>query len=246
MSAAGPLREPPVRALYVEDDPVALQYVRSALSRRGFVVDTAREMSDGLTHAREGQHDVIIIDVMLPDGDGFDLLRALRDAGIDTPVLFLSARGEVADRLRGFDLGADDYLTKPFAMAELEARARAILRRRAGTRRGSGLRAFDLELDPEAHSVLRGGRRIDLPPKQYALLELLLENYGRVVRRRAIVERVWEGSEPRSNVLAVQVSALRRAVDHGFEPKLIHTVAGVGYMLEDRSRPVSLEAGSHG
>jgi two-component system copper resistance phosphate regulon response regulator CusR len=225
---------PRLRILCVEDDPLALQYLRTALSSRGFVVDTARRLREGLARAREGQHDALILDVSLPDGEGFELLRQLRGSGIETPVLFLSARDQISYRLRGFELGADDYLTKPFALAELVARTRAIVRRRGQPGLPEGLRAVDLHLDPGSTSVTRGGRSIVLPPRQYALLELLVEHYGEVVARDTIIARIWKGHVPRSNVLAVQISALRRAIDHGFRPRLIHTVSGVGYVIEDR------------
>lgn len=224
-----------MKVLYVEDDPIALEYIEKGLKRHGFVVDVARDAAAGLERALTGDYDVLILDVMLPDRDGFDLLRSVRKAGIQTPALFLSARGAVQDRTRGLDLGADDYLCKPFAFAELLSRIRAITRRRLGEPIDGRLCLGGLVLDVRKHKVWRREQAIDLTPKQFALLEYLLRNAGYAVSRSMIIEKVWGyGFEARSNALDVQINYLRKKIDESFHPRLIHTVKGVGYILEDR------------
>jgi two-component system copper resistance phosphate regulon response regulator CusR len=224
-----------MRILLVEDDPVTQDFVSRGLSRSGFSVDTARGASEGQHLARQGVHDVIVLDVMLPDGDGFSLLETLRKEGTRTPVLFLTARGDVRERLRGFELGADDYLPKPFAFAELVARLRAVALRRRDEHPAEPLRAADLLLDPRRRHVERGGCPIHLAPKEFALLEVLLRNRGVVLTRSMLVEKVWGPAfETRSNLVDVHIRALRGKIDAGFEPKLVHTVWGVGYVFEPR------------
>jgi two-component system copper resistance phosphate regulon response regulator CusR len=224
-----------MRILLVEDDPVTQDFVSRGLSRSGFSVDTARGAREGHRLARHGSHDVIVLDVMLPDGDGFSLLETLRQEGMRTPVLFLTARGDVRERLRGFELGADDYLPKPFAFAELVARLRAVALRRRDEHPAEPLRAADLLLDPRRRHVERGGSPIHLAPKEFALLEVLLRNRGVVLTRSMLVEKVWGPAfETRSNLVDVHIRALRGKIDAGFEPKLVHTVWGVGYVLEPR------------
>lgn len=222
-----------MKVLYVEDDPAARKFVEKGLGRKGFEVSTADSIAAGVARARSGEFDALIIDVSLPDGDGFELLRQLRAAGVQTPALFLSARGAVSERLRGFETGADDYVPKPFALDELAARTRAIVRR--GSRQAAEiLRVADLEMNLTAHKVSRGGRPIELPLKQYVLLELLLRNRGQVVPRRAIIERLWAGQPtPRDNALNVQASCLRKQLEAPGELPLIHTVRGVGYLLDE-------------
>jgi DNA-binding response OmpR family regulator len=225
-----------MKVLYVEDDDISRDYVQQGLTRHGLVVDVARNGTIGLEHAKTGAYDVIVLDVMLPDFDGFELLRCLRSAGIDTPTIFLSARGEVGDRIQGLDLGADDYLPKPFAFAELLLRIRSLARRRLGDPIHQRLRVADLELDLGGHKVRRGDTVIDLSPRQFALLEYLMRNSGFAVTRSMIIEKVWGyGFETRSNAIDVQISYLRNKIDADFEPRLIHTIKGVGYILEDRS-----------
>lgn len=198
-------------------------------------MDLATTVRTGTERALAGSYDALILDVVLPDGSGYDLLRVLREAACSTPALFLSARAEVADRVRGLRLGADDYLPKPFALEELAARLDAICRRASEESRPARLKVADLSFDPMSGSVHRGQRRIDLTPKQLALLDLLMRNAGRVVSRETILERVWnEEAELRSNAVTVQVCYLRRRIDEGFEPKLIHTKPGLGYVLEAR------------
>lgn len=226
-----------VKVLYIEDDPVAREFVERGLRDRGFAVDIAKDSTQGFERALAGGYDLLILDVMLPDGDGFDLLRRLRSTGVDSPALFLSARGEVQDRIRGLDIGADDYLPKPFAFGELVSRIRAIARRRYDEPTDGCLRTADLELDITRHRVTRAGRSIELTPRQFGLLEYLLRNEGFPVTRSMIIERVWGyGFESRSNAIDVQINYLRKKIDREFRPKLIHTVKGVGYVLEDRDR----------
>lgn len=222
-----------MKILYVEDDPVAREFVERGLLARGFSVDLASDVASGSERAFSSEYDLLILDVTLPDGDGFDLLRMLRDAEVKTPTLFLSARSEVHDRIRGLDIGADDYLSKPFAFEELVSRIRAIARRRSNDPPDGRLALADLEMDTARHKVWRGGRLVELTPKQFALLEYLLRNTGFPLSREMIIERVWGyGFEAKSNAIDVQVNYLRKRIDRDFEPKLIHTVKGVGYVLE--------------
>jgi two-component system copper resistance phosphate regulon response regulator CusR len=226
-----------MKVLYVEDDPAARMYVDAGLARKGVAVDTASGAEAGFQRARASDYDVLIIDVTLPDGDGFELLRRLRADGVETPAVFLTAHGKVSDRLRGFGTGADDYLAKPFAMAELVARIRAIARR---TQRATAevVRVADLEVDVTARKVSRAGRVIELPPTQYAFLEILALRKGRVVTRHAIIAHAWAHEPaPSANAVNVQASLLRRRVDEGFATRLIHTVPRVGYVLEERASP---------
>jgi len=227
-----------MRLLYVEDDAVAREYVGRGLRHRGFEVESASDGRSGLALALEGRFELLILDVMLPGLDGFSLLRKLRAAAVDSAVLFLSARGAVEDRIRGLDLGADDYLPKPFAFAELISRIQAIGRRRQAEPTEKVLRAADLELDALRRTAARAGRRLELTRKQFEILELLLRNQGCVLTRSMILERVWgHGVETRSNAIDVHVNGIRARVDAGHERKLIHTVHGVGYVLEDRAPP---------
>jgi two-component system copper resistance phosphate regulon response regulator CusR len=225
-----------MKILFVEDDVTTRQFIEKGLARHGFVVDVAADGRAGIERGLAGAYDLLILDVMLPDRDGFEVLARLRYAGVATPVLFLSARGEVSDRVRGLDLGADDYLVKPFAFAELLARIRAIVRRRHDEPADGLLQLADLSLDTRRFEVRRGEKRIDLSPRQFAILQCLLRNQGYPVSRSMIIEKVWGyGFETSSNPIDVHITALRRKIDQDFEPKLLHTVRGVGYVLEDRS-----------
>jgi DNA-binding response OmpR family regulator len=224
-----------MNVLYVEDDLEAQAFVGRALRESGFVVDTAADGQLGLERALETDYDVVILDLSLPGKDGFEVLRRMRAAGVASPVLFLTAHAEVERRIEGLNLGADDYLAKPFAFAELLARIRAVARRK---RPGASERfqVGDLELDSERHAVSRAGHRIHLTPKEFQLLEYLMANAGYVTSRTMIAEKVWGyGFESYSNAIDVHVNSLRKKVDRDFEPKLIHTVKGLGYVLEDRS-----------
>lgn len=224
-----------MKILYVEDDPTARQYIQKGLREHGHVVDVAADGADGLERALGGAYDLVILDVMLPELDGFEVLRRMRSAGVRTPVLFLSARGEVPDRVRGLNLGADDYLTKPFAFAELLARVQALGRRHGGEPEDGMLRLADLELDTRRRIARRGGERIELTAKECALLEYFLRNPGQVLSRTMITERLWGYSfDSYSNVIDVHIAHLRKKIDRAHEGKLLHTVKGVGYVLEDR------------
>jgi len=224
-----------MKILYVEDDRTARQYIHKGLSESGFAVDVAEDGERGLELAASGAYDLLVLDVMLPERDGFELLRQLREDGIATPALFLSARGEVADRIRGLNLGADDYLAKPFAFAELVARIRAIGRRASAESDQGRIEIADVVLDLPRHRVLRGEREIELTPKEFQIFEFLLRNAGQVVSRTMILERVWGyGFDPYSNLIDVHMNRLRRKIDRGFPMRLIHTLKGVGYILEPR------------
>jgi two-component system copper resistance phosphate regulon response regulator CusR len=224
-----------VKVLVIEDEGKTAGYLRKGLTENGFVVDVAANGRDGLHLAGTGLFDVVILDVMLPERDGWSVLTALRQAGVRTPVLLLTARDAVADRVKGLELGADDYLVKPFAFAELLARIRTVLRR-GPARQPDMVAVGDLEIDLVRHRATRAGQRLDLTPKEFSLLSLLARRQGEVLTRTLIAEQVWDmtfGAD--SNVVDVHVRRLRTKVDSPFERKLIHTVRGVGYVLEDRS-----------
>lgn len=230
-----------MRILYVEDDPTAVEYIARGLSEQGYKVDVATDGAQGLERALEVEYDLLVLDVMLPGLDGFDILRELRQRDVQCPAIFLSARGEVEDRVTGLDLGADDYLKKPFAFSELLARIRAVTRRRASLPLDGVCRVADLEFDARRRRVTRGGGPIDLTPKEFVLLERLLESEGTPLSRKMIIEEVWgHDFDAYSNVIDVHINHLRRKIDQGHDPKLIHTVKNVGYVLEDRG-PASAE-----
>ncbi|MEE2665950.1 MAG: response regulator transcription factor [Myxococcota bacterium] len=223
-----------MRLLYVEDDLEARSYVCGALEETGIEVDVAGDGRLGLTKVLEGDYDVAVLDVMLPELSGFEMVKHLRAARVDIPVLFLTAQGEVSQRIEGLNLGADDYLSKPFAFAELVARIHAISRRRIVPE--TILRTANLSIDPERRAVYRDELRIELTPKEFKLLEYMMRNAGSTVSRSMITERVWGyGFESYSNSIDVHVNHLRRKVDRNYSPRLIHTVKGVGYILEDRT-----------
>ena len=220
-----------MRVLVVEDDPELAAVLESGLSEHGFQVVRESTFAAGRSRAMLGAFDVIVLDVMLPGGSGFDLCRALRERNVGTPVLMLTARDTVDDRVRGLDSGADDYLTKPFAFRELVARLHA-LARRPPTPLPEVTTIADLEVDLRAHRVRRGGRDIELTAKEFALLEFFLRHAGQVVDRAAITAHVWdENHDPFTNVLEVLVRRLRRKIDDGYDVKLIHTLRGAGYRL---------------
>jgi two-component system OmpR family response regulator len=227
-----------VKILYVEDDAGAREYIQKGLAENGFVADVAADGDSGLERAVGGSYDLVILDVMLPGRDGLSVLKELRERGVDTPVLFLSARGEASDRIKGLNLGADDYLPKPFAFAELLARIRAVARRRLGEPLDGRIQVEDLTLDVQRHTVERSGRAIDLTPKEFSLLEYLMRNADQVVSRAMITEKVWGYNfDSYSNLIDVHINHLRKKMDRDFKPKLIHTVKGVGYYLGRRDRP---------
>jgi two-component system, OmpR family, copper resistance phosphate regulon response regulator CusR len=222
-----------MRVLLVEDDPELAAVVGSGLAEEGFQLAQAATYEAAQSRAVLGAYDVIVLDVMLPGGSGFDLCRALRSRGIGTPVLMLTARDAVDDRVRGLDSGADDYLTKPFAFRELVARIRALARRRP-TPLPDVMRVADLEVDLRSRRVTRGGHPIELTAKEFALLELFVRHRGEVVDREMITAHVWdENHDPFTNVLEVLVRRLRRKIDDPFSAKLIHTLRGAGYRLSE-------------
>ena len=222
-----------MRLLIVEDDRKTAEYLKQGLSENDYVVDTAFNGVDGAHLATTGGYDLVILDVMLPGHDGWQVLEILRKQS-GTPVLFLTARDRVEDRVKGLELGADDYLVKPFAFSELLARIRTLLRR-GQHREPEVLRVGDLELDAIRRRVLRDGRRIDLTAKEFALLHLLMRRHGEVLSRAVIADQVWDMNfDSDTNVVDVAVRRLRAKVDDPFEAKLIHTVRGAGYVLESR------------
>jgi two-component system copper resistance phosphate regulon response regulator CusR len=222
-----------MKILIVEDEKKTGDYLRQGLREAGFTVELASNGPDGLHLALEGQPDLIVLDVMLPGLDGWKVLETLRRGGRGMPVLFLTARDQVDDRVKGLELGADDYLVKPFAFSELLARCRTLLRRGRGGAEPTTLQAADLELDLLRRRVVRGGQRIDLTAKEFALLELLMRRRGEVLPRSLIASQVWDMNfDSDTNVIEVAVRRLRAKVDDGFEPKLIQTVRGMGYVLE--------------
>lgn len=220
-----------MRVLLVEDDQELGQVLSTGLSEEGFHVVHETAFAAGQSRAVLGKFDVIVLDVMLPGGSGLELCRSLRDRRIDTPVMMLTARDAVDDRVHGLDCGADDYVTKPFAMRELVARLHALTRRRP-TLMPELVRVADLEVELRARRVHRGGRPIELTAKEFALLEFLILHRGEVVDRAGITAHVWdENHDPFTNVLEVLVRRLRRKIDDGFEVKLIRTLRGAGYRL---------------
>jgi len=220
-----------MRVLLVEDDPEVASVIAEGLSEWGMSVAREATFAAGRSRALISPFDVIILDVMLPGGDGFELCRSLRQRGVPSPVLMLTARDAVDDRVRGLEAGADDYLTKPFAFRELVARVRA-LARRPPTTLAETIVIADLAVDLPAHRVRRGSREIELTAKEFALLECLVRHRGRVVDRATITAHVWDDNhDPFTNVLEVLVRRLRRKIDDGFDVKLIHTLRGAGYRL---------------
>ena len=221
-----------MKILIVEDEAKTGNYLKQGLTEAGFVADIARDGMDGVHLALTEMYDLVVLDVMLPGLDGWRVLQEIRRAGRELPVLFLTARDHVEDRVRGLDLGADDYLVKPFAFSELLARVRTLLRR-GKAMEIEVLRAADLELDLRRRRVTRAGKRIDLTAKEFALLELLLRRQGEVLPRSLIASQVWDMNfDSDTNVIEVAVRRLRSKVDDEFEPKLIKTVRGMGYVIE--------------
>lgn len=222
-----------MRLLVVEDETKTGNYIRQGLSEAGFVVELVRNGLDGYHLAMTESFDLIILDVMLPDVDGWRIMQSYRDAGHQTPVLFLTARDSVDDRVKGLELGADDYLVKPFAFAELLARIRTLLRRRSMASPAEQIQVADLTLDLLKHRVSRAGKKILLTQKEFSLLELLARRPGEVLPRSLIASQVWDMNfDSDTNVIDVAIRRLRAKIDDNFQPKLIHTVRGMGYKMD--------------
>jgi two-component system, OmpR family, response regulator len=222
-----------MRVLMVEDDAVIADFVRTGLAEAGFAVDIATDGERGVDMAVTGAYDAAIVDLMLPRLDGLALIDRIRARGLHTPVLILSARRSVDDRVKGLQAGGDDYLTKPFAFAELLARLHALIRRSTGQTEPTTLSLGDLTLDLLSRRAERAGALIDLRPREFSLLEYLLRNQGRVLTKTMILSHVWGYNfDPGTNVVDVLVSRLREKIDRDFEPKLLQTVRGVGYVLK--------------
>jgi two-component system copper resistance phosphate regulon response regulator CusR len=223
-----------VRILIVEDEPKTSAYLSKGLGEHGFVVDSVNRGDEGLHHALTLDFDLVILDVTLPMVDGWSILRAMRRAGREVPVLFLTARDAIEDRVKGLELGADDYLVKPFAFSELLARVRSILRR-SPARQAETIRVADLQIDVARNRAERAGRRLELTPKEFGLLALLARRSGEVLSRTLIAEQVWDMNfDSDTNVVDVHIRRLRAKVDDPFEKKLIQTVRGKGYVVEER------------
>ena len=223
-----------MRILIIEDEKKTAAFLNKGLSESGFIVDTEENGEQGLLLTLGKDYDLIILDVMLPDRDGWSILSTLRQAGKKMPVLFLSARDAVQDRVKGLELGADDYLIKPFAFSELLARVRLLLRR-GPARQSESLRIADLEIEFARQKATRSGNRLDLTAKEFALLSLLARRTGEVLSRTLIAEQVWDiNFDSDTNVIDVAIRRLRSKVDDPFEKKLVHAVRGVGYVLEER------------
>ena len=222
-----------MRLLVVEDEAKLARFIEQGLTEESFIVDVARDGEEALERAMRTSYDLVILDLMLPGMDGFSVCRALRASGSDTPILILSARGVVRDRVKGLELGADDYLTKPFVFSELSARVRALLRRRQPSALLT-LAVGDVTLDPITRLVKRGERRVDLTQKEFALLEYLMRHVGQVVTRTMIAEHVWGFNWDRlTNVIDVYINHLRKKIEQADELRLIHAVRGAGYSIRE-------------
>ena len=226
-----------MRLLVVEDDRDAADYLVKAFREVGHIADAATDGEDGLAMASDGQYDVLIIDRMLPKLDGLALIGNLRAKGNETPVLILSALGQVDDRIKGLRAGGDDYLPKPYSFAELLARVEVLSRRRGGRGEETVLRVGDLVLDRMSREVKRGEEEVVLQPREFRLLEYLMKHAGQVVTRTMLLENVWDYHfDPQTNVIDVHISRLRSKIDKGFSQPLVHTIRGAGYMIRDGAR----------
>ena len=228
---------PSMRVLIIEDDRAAADYLIKAFGEVGHMAEAAADGEDGLVRALSGDFAVLIVDRMLPKRDGLSLIGALRAKGNDTPVLILSALGQVDDRVKGLRAGGDDYLAKPYAFSELLARVEVLARRHSGRGEETVYRVGDLELDRLSHRVARGGTEISLQPREFRLLEYLMKHAGQVVTRTMLLENVWDYHfDPQTNVIDVHMSRLRSKIDKGFPQPLLHTVRGAGYVVRDSAR----------
>ena len=226
-----------MRLLLVEDDLKLASFISKGLRQGGFAVDHCADGEDGLHMALSEPYDAAIVDIMLPKLDGLSLIDELRRRKNNTPVIILSAKRSVDDRIKGLQAGGDDYLVKPFSFAELLARIQALIRRASGTSEPTTLEVADLSMDLHSRKVVRGGQKIDLSPLEFSLLEYLMRNAGNVVSKTMIMEHVWDYNfDPQTNVVEVRISKLRDKVDEDFEKKLIRTVYGAGYVLEEDSQ----------
>jgi DNA-binding response OmpR family regulator len=221
-----------MRVLIIEDEEKVAQFIRKGLQQEGYAVDVVRDGEEGAYQGENFEYDAVILDLMLPKLPGLEVLKKIRARHLNLPVLILTAKGSVEDKVTGLDHGANDYLVKPFAFAELSARIRALLRR--GAQESTTLRLADLEMNTATRTATRAGRKIDLKLKEFSLLEFLLRNARRTVTRTMIIEHVWDiHFDSVSNVVDVHINSLRNKIDRGFTPVLIHTVRGVGYVLTD-------------
>jgi DNA-binding response OmpR family regulator len=221
-----------MRVLIIEDEEKVAEFIRKGLQQEGYAVDVVRDGEEGAYQGENFEYDAVILDLMLPKLPGLEVLKKIRARHLNLPVLILTAKGSVEDKVTGLDRGANDYLVKPFAFAELSARVRALLRR--GAQESTTLRLADLEMNTATRTATRAGRKIDLKLKEFSLLEFLLRNARRTVTRTMIIEHVWDiHFDSVSNVVDVHINSLRNKIDRGFTPVLIHTVRGVGYVLTD-------------
>jgi two-component system copper resistance phosphate regulon response regulator CusR len=229
---AAPDKDSAMRILIIEDEQKLAEILLRSLRGEGFTVDVAMNAEDGFDLAVDDHYDLVILDLLLPDGSGTEVLRRLRQNHHKVPVLVLTARGDIETKVENFDAGADDYLTKPFALPELLVRVRALMRRGPAIKE-TVLKLADLEIDRLSRQVRRAGKRVELSPKEYSLLEYFMLNTGRVLSRSMIIDRVWDQSfEGFTNIVDVYVRQLRRKIDEGFDPKLIRTVRGLGYSID--------------
>ena len=223
-----------MRVLLVEDDPVISSFVVKGLREAGFAVDSSSDGEDGLHLAIAEQYDAVIVDLMLPKLDGLSLITGLREAKPNIPIMILSAKRSVDDRVKGLQTGSDDYLTKPFAFSELLARVQALIRRATGVPDPTRLEMADLVMDLLSREVTRSGEKIELQPREFLLLEYLMRNAGRVVSKTMIMEHVWDlNFDPKTNIVEARMSRLRDKIDRDHDKKLIHTIRGAGYILKE-------------
>ncbi len=224
-----------MRILLIEDDKGISRFIKKGLLENSFSIDVAYDGEEGLHSAVHMKYDLIVLDILLPKMDGREILKRLREREIQTPVIFLTAKDSESDIVKGLNLGADDYLTKPFSFSELLARIQAILRRGKTESSSARLQVANLNLEPDGHRVFRERTKIELTPKEYVLLEFFMRHPGEIITRTMISEKVWDYHfDTSTNIIDVHVSHLRNKIDKDFEPKLLHTVKGVGYVLEDR------------